>query len=343
MVFLLIDMEKRKINKSLLEQFIAGQCSAEEAEQVNRFLQTPAGRSLWEEVTRQHWSKASQVEIDEGTLAAWKKELMMRLPTSGQAGGNSLLRRGRKYLFRYAAFWALCILGVVLYAYLSRTAQPVQETALISATDAGESRAFHKLPDGSRAYVAGDSKLSIVSKFGDRTREVVLYGEAYFDIEKDPDRPFIVHTGNVSTKVLGTAFKIRAYAKEDMLVSVDKGKVQVASQEGNLQKPVILSLGDELTYTKEGKVLLGSFVATQLERWESKPLVFNGVPFKDLLEEVGRWYGMSMVIEQQELGQIPITVTLDPQLSIRQVLDALGTVTDCTYRLEGKKVILGYK
>src|SRR5690606_23654161 len=86
------------------------------------------------------------------------------------------------------------------------------------------------LADGSKVWINANSELSWSPDFNMKRREVVLHGEAYFDIRHDPERPFIITTGDVKTTVLGTAFNIRAFPTEKAVtVTVKRGKVRVES------------------------------------------------------------------------------------------------------------------
>jgi ferric-dicitrate binding protein FerR (iron transport regulator) len=78
-------------------------------------------------------------------------------------------------------------------------------------------RQLINLPDGSKVVLNANSKLEYPPGFSNNTREVYLDGEAYFDIAHDPGKPFIVHTGSISTRVLGTAFNINAYRSQQFV------------------------------------------------------------------------------------------------------------------------------
>ena len=78
----------------------------------------------------------------------------------------------------------------------------------------GSYKASINLPDGSKVWLNGDSKITYDGDFQGKTREVHLSGEAFFDVAKDKTRPFIIHTRTINLKVLGTAFNVRSYDNE---------------------------------------------------------------------------------------------------------------------------------
>ncbi len=113
-----------------------------------------------------------------------------------------------KLALRAAAVLVIALgLGYSLFS-LFRT--PMSETS----TEANVQSEL-KLPDGSHVWVHSSSRLRYPSAFAADQREVFLEGEAYFEITKDPARPFIVHTHETTTKVVGTSFDLRNYGKEE--------------------------------------------------------------------------------------------------------------------------------
>lgn len=109
-----------------------------------------------------------------------------------------------------------------------------------------------RLADGSTVVLGYQSKIQYPPGFdGLSTREVYLEGEAFFDIAEDSLKPFIVHSGNVQTKVLGTAFNIKAYPNEkDITVTVKRGKVRVETDDETLG---IIIPEQQIVYNKKGR------------------------------------------------------------------------------------------
>jgi ferric-dicitrate binding protein FerR (iron transport regulator) len=105
------------------------------------------------------------------------------------------------------------------------------------------------LPEGSKIWLNADSKLSYPVAFNDKTREVYLRGEAFFDIRKNPDKPFIIHLANGTIHVLGTSFNVRAYDDEDKIeTSVSTGKVAFIPKSPRQTRP------DTVFLTRDKKV-----------------------------------------------------------------------------------------
>ena len=144
-------------------------------------------------------------------------------------------RKKRPSVAVFASLAAACLLGVFMYINLPKTPENKNLVANIPAA-ASENR-FIYLPDSSKVVLHPGSKMDY--QRNGNNREVTLEGEAYFDIATLPEQPFIIHTGRVSTTVLGTSLNIKTWNTDSVSVSVITGKVQVtdASQQKTILTP----------------------------------------------------------------------------------------------------------
>ncbi|MET3115649.1 hypothetical protein AAKU52_003401 [Pedobacter sp. CG_S7] len=135
----------------------------------------------------------------------------------------------RKHLFQIAAsitiFLSIFSAG---YYYYTTFLNKVPETVMLEKS-AGNGKVIKiTLSDGSKVWLNAGSKISFPKSFGKSKREISLFGEAYFEVEHEQHRPFIIHTGAIITQVLGTSFNINAYAlNKNIKVTVLTGKVAV--------------------------------------------------------------------------------------------------------------------
>ncbi|HFB99643.1 MAG TPA: FecR family protein [Phaeodactylibacter sp.] len=108
------------------------------------------------------------------------------------------------------------------------------------------------LNDGSKISINSKSYVEYPSKFSNQERRVKLEGEAFFDVAKNPEKPFIIETGDLQIKVLGTSFNIRNYGNEDLAkITVRSGRVEVTSKKENFTK--ILTKNDQLVFDKKNQ------------------------------------------------------------------------------------------
>ncbi|UII24716.1 FecR domain-containing protein [Fulvivirga maritima] len=190
------------------------------------------------------------------------------------------------------------------------------------------------LPDGSTILLNADSKLHyMASHFGDSLREVYLEGEGYFDIKSDKTRPFIVHTGSVNTKVLGTAFNIKAYQNSTSVeVTVTRGKVQVGDQKktyGVITPNQQIKVNTETNEFKQQEVASEKVVA-----WKQMYIIMDDMSLKDAVAQLSTRYKKTIVLNNDALGNCHITGTFLEEQTLDHVLNVLCSVVQATYTYE---------
>lgn len=214
--------------------------------------------------------------------------------------------------------------------------------------DAGTARVI-TLPDSSRVTLEGHSTLRIGRHFGKASREVHLTGAAFFDVKRNPEKPFIVYSGKVVTKVLGTSFRIKAYDSDaNVSVGVRTGKVTVFRQtpagEANpmLSEEVVLTPNQQAVFVKKEEKFVKTLVekpvalnrkAVQLDFSEAAiPVVFNA------LEQL---YGVRIIHDPERLKDCNLTGSLNDG-SLYDKLNIVCETIQASYKvMDGQIVIDG--
>lgn len=194
-----------------------------------------------------------------------------------------------------------------------------------------------KLDDGTKVWVNAETKLKYPVAFvGDR-REVVLEGEAFFDVAKN-EKPFIVKTSFGDVRVLGTAFGISAYASEpESYTTLVRGKVSV-EREGI--KPVVILPGEQVVTFKDGKMIKQEVDVEEFVGWKDGIYVFKEKSLGEIMKTLERWYNISVDFQEKSLVDLPFTGNLKRYDDINVFFDALTRTGDMKYRVEGNQVIL---
>ena len=194
-----------------------------------------------------------------------------------------------------------------------------------------------KLDDGTKVWVNAETKLKYPVAFvGDR-REVVLEGEAFFDVAKN-EKPFIVKTSFGDVRVLGTAFGISAYASEpESYTTLVRGKVSV-EREG--VKPVVILPGEQVVTSKDGKMIKQQVDVEEFVGWKDGIYVFKEKSLGEIMKTLERWYNISVDFQDKSLVDLPFTGNLKRYDDINVFFDALTRTGDMMYRVEGNQVIL---
>lgn len=159
-----------------------------------------------------------------------------------------------------------------------------------------------RLKDGTEVRLNSNSSLEYASDFGITNRKVVLKGEAYFSVAKDPKKPFVVTTGNVLTTALGTEFNINARNESNPRIILTEGKIKVEDKLENTT-PFILLPNQSIEYDNK----TGFSDVKEIENldeilWINGILKFEHTPLLQVVEELENWYGVDVDIEGNPEG-----------------------------------------
>lgn len=194
------------------------------------------------------------------------------------------------------------------------------------ATDRSESK-FLLLTDSTQVWLNAVSSLEYPDQFDNKKREVFLTGEAFFDVKHAEDVPFIIHTGNISTMVLGTAFNIKAYpGQKNITISVSRGKVKVMRKDG---WQVVLTKGQQVKLNETGTVSSEQNIPTEMiAGWQQGNIIYDDEPLKDIITDMERIYNVNIHISNSSLEGLGITTSFKREIGVEQSLQALCKLTD---------------
>ena len=138
------------------------------------------------------------------------------------------------------------------------------------------------LPDGSMAWLNSASRIEYSSDFTEE-RNIHLSGEAYFEVVKNPDKPFKVYSGDVVTTALGTSFNVQSFESHRVEIGLVTGKISVGVDQSNIEPKIIDSPGQTVLYDKEVKELTLSF-SEELDffKWTKRTIVFEDASITEI-------------------------------------------------------------
>lgn len=269
---------------------------------------------------------------------------------------------------------AAAILGVILITgvFFSKNTslrakenRPIAQTSEISTHNGSKTNLT--LPDGTKVWLNGGSKLTYESSFGNTYREVSLSGEAFFDVTKNPQKPFIIHTSKMDIRVLGTAFNVKCYPDEKKFeTSLIRGSIEVTLKDRPTEKVYLKPnekltlINDEIVADKkeniaekkqsipliaEPMVAIG-YITHQPDdnsvietSWVENKLVFIGETFEEVGLKMERWYGVNISIADEKLKKEHLTGSFEKE-TIDQALDALQITTSFKYTINKDKITI---
>ncbi|MBD2751795.1 FecR family protein [Spirosoma validum] len=203
-----------------------------------------------------------------------------------------------------------------------------------------------RLKDGSLVMLNARSSISYPAHFGAKTRQVYLQGEALFDVKKDATRPFIVHTGNLVTQVLGTSFTVKSYEEDKAIeVLVTRGRVSVyenSEKSANSRNGVILIPNQKITFDKASQKLTPALVEAprMIQPPEARSaFVFDKTPLTNVFNVLNKAYGIDFLIENQVLSHCVFTGDLT-DLPLYVQLDLVCKSVNATYERRGTTLFI---
>lgn len=195
------------------------------------------------------------------------------------------------------------------------------------------------LPDGTLVWLNAGSKMSYAQDFGINERTLDLSGEAYFEVIKNEEMPFKVHTEELDVKVLGTKFNFRNY-KDDLEAKVCllEGKVALNTRE----KETILHPDQQaLLDKKTGKLSVSGTKAAYSAEWTNDRLYFDEVLLSDIIKELERSYDVKITVADDTLNTIRFYGNFRKrEQSIQEIMDVLSSTDKMTYTMNGKNIVI---
>jgi transmembrane sensor len=193
-------------------------------------------------------------------------------------------------------------------------------------TDRSDSK-FLLLKDSTQVWLNAASSLEFPDQFDQKKREVYLSGEAFFDVKHADKIPFIIHTGSVSTSVLGTAFNIKAYpGQKNIIISVSRGKVKIIRKDG---WEVTLTEGQQLRLNENGQEASEKNIPTEsIAGWQQGNISYDDEPLKDIISDMERIYNVNISLDNLSLSELQISTSFKREIGVEQALQVLCKLTD---------------
>ncbi len=257
------------------------------------------------------------------------------------------LRDGNKtWPYKMAAGFAVLLLAV-MPVFLFIAEEPGSESTVFrtSSNPAGQFSEI-TLTDGTVVWLSASSTLEYPDRFENEYREAILRGEAFFDVAHNPFQPFIVNSGDLQTRVLGTSFNIRAFLDdEDIKITVLTGQVTVNktgafTNNGSIHNDHIAMLDpdQQLVFNNASKQGFIQTVNSDLyTSWKNGLLSFEKHTFEEIAQRLERWYGVEIFFEDSELKQSYLRITFENS-SLEHALRMLQVIKDFDFEIEGRQI-----
>lgn len=190
------------------------------------------------------------------------------------------------------------------------------------------------LPDGSKVVLNAGTTISYPNVFVTENREVSIKGEAFFEVVHDAQHPFIVNTDEISVRVLGTQFNVKAYEKDDLIeVSLEEGKVEVQSKDK--KNRVFLVPSEQACYNKYNHSLtMRNINLAYYTSWRNGAYYFRALPLKEIAKQLERIFNVHIFITSTNIENIIFTGEFLRGENLEQILRIITADNRLKYRIE---------
>ena len=360
--------------RELFLKYLKNECNVEELKSILSWMNDPSNTRQIEDLVREDWEKFRVDGEDRSRIDTSFESLKLKLAQNGATGSKKYTQenqgmqvndkyRIRKLIVRFAASFILPIaIGFLTYYVLnSHKKEEIQGINEISVPLG--SKTVVLLADGTKIWLNSGSKLKYPQKFQGNTREVVLSGEAFFDVKKDLRKPFIVKTSALNIKVLGTTFNVKSYPEEGTIeTTLVNGAVTITKSNTDLNSTdaIYLKPNQRATYIKEeGKLILADIEKkvikaepiveigqkrqekmilsknidiVQFTAWKDDKIVFKNEGFESLCTKLERWYNVKINIDDPELKKFHYSGTIQKE-TINDVIEIIKLMMPFKYEV----------
>jgi transmembrane sensor len=319
--------------QSLLRKYIAKTITADELREFRALLKDCTAEEM-KSLFQSEWDSMGDVEsLDPALKMSMFAEIQRRIQPQHRV-------HWVRWSIGIAASVLILLLSTLSYYLYSTGTCKVNELSArnIEVKVAKGERVTVTLPDGSVVRLNSESVLSYHQNFGLDDRNVNLNGEGFFDVTHNANQPFIVHTHCLNVKVLGTRFNVYAYEKSDSIeMDLVKGCVDVTTVNPPYQS-MRVSPNQKVIYSKStGQMRLIRTTNKFETAWLTNQLVFRSVPLKEVLNLVGRKYGVTFNIDDNISMNDLYTGVFDEK-DINEVMDILKINYKFKYRIKDDTV-----
>lgn len=323
--------EQQPITEDLLGKFLAQETDAQESTMVENWLKQDKKHQkalddyqfIWQQVASIKKEKTVDVDV------AWNK-VKSKIAAPKEAKVIEFKPKKKTFFtpIRIAASLTLLLAGI-LALFLSR-----KETEIISLKTTNQTLE-QTLPDGSVVFLNANTNLSYSADFEGDTREIRLSGEAFFKVQRDENKPFIIHANGSDIRVLGTSFNVKAYTK-NVKVSVESGKVEFKHK----KKQTLLVKGEEAEFEAEKDTIRRAItIDKNTFAYKTKTFVFEDSSLEHVIKVLSENYHTKIILQNNNIKTCRLTTTFNNE-TLPNALNVIAETLNLKVTPEGEKYII---
>lgn len=360
----------RKLERII--RYLSGNIDEQAKRHFERWLDTDTENRRYFDRMKEIWNQlASSYFPDEKTTEVDWKKVLERIQPELLTGTKDYSEERKSHfqlssIRKIAAIFIFAILLSGSFFLMKRFAEPVSHEENINEiiVPAGQQAQLH-LSDGSKVWLNAGTKFRFPAHFDKKKREVWLEGEAFFEVKKNTASIFYVHTSDITIKVVGTSFNVKAYPEEDIIeTTLLSGIVKIEPNvpKNKAEKEIILQPNYKAIYYKDKKtekitekinkntstpgindMVISKPVKSENDiSWKEGKLIFDNETLQVIAKKLERRYGVTIKIADSDLKQYRYTGVLK-KISIEQAIKALQLTAHFQYTITDNEIIITSK
>lgn len=320
--------------KQLFLKYIRNLTSQEENEQVLSMIQNGSHEEAWKLALLEFQSEFEGTK--EETELADEQVLFEKIKNRTTL---KPIKKPLHWIGYAAAVVLISAIGLLVFKPVNKPVTAAKNKTA-KPTEKAEGHQWIKLPDGTSVQLNNNSRLVYDQDFkGKKKREVTLFGEAFFDVTHDAAHPFVIHTGSITTTVLGTAFNISAYNDQKAVtVTVARGRVVVQRADKTL---AVLTPNQQLSWkmgqADQSKQMVN---AEKVTAWKEEDLIMDDITLLQASELIAKRYGIEVLFKSDQVKTCRFTAAFLKRNNISEVTEVLSAITGASFERKGNLLLI---
>ncbi len=324
------------IDPELLVRFLSGDAEGQEKNKVQQWIDLNDRNKAYFDHMVTLWESSKNIK-DLASIKVKEDWGIVRKQLVDKDNIEKVPQISRRKHFRYKFARVAAVVTILLsaYYYWSFLTSYLNDTTTVVTVD---DRSQVTLPDGSKVYLNKNTQLTFPENFNGGIREVKLEGEAFFEVIKNEDRPFLINSGKTITEVVGTTFNVNGNNSSKITVSVLTGKILLYETADRDDKIEIVP-GEQGQFV-EGKGLLKSVNKdVNFLSWKTGELVFHNTNIKQVIDDLNRHYNQNIELDASLREEYTLTAKFKQQ-DLEGVLTEMRSVLPIQIQREQNKIII---
>ena len=315
--------------EDIIFRSLTGAATSRELQELERWMNKNPDNARSYQLLKQTWLQTSMEPEVEG-YSSLEQEIISKGFDNPGAVEQELPRRNLIYKIA-AALVVICVTSWIALEYAGKKQVDEPPFELVETYNPAGQKSKITLPDNSVIFLNSESKVSYQKGFSDSIRYITLEGEAYFEVEPNQHRPFVVETGGISTQALGTSFNIRNFPEEKSIeVSLLSGKVKVTDNQ---------AANEVLLEPLEHVAKMSQFEVDNKSIWKEGIINFKSSSFNQVITTLQRTYDVEIDTTQYRDTDWKYTGRFD-NMSLEIVLTRIGYSEGFEFEMDGRRITL---